>query len=201
MDVERVRASDHGDRTSAMFAVDCTRTILAWNTGCEALLGHPAASAIGRKCHELIAGRLKSGKRVCGASCRPLERARRPGGAADVDLVVSDGRGRRQVLKCSTILLPESAGACAVHCLRPATTAADRDRSASLTVSPNLSHVTRRELEVLRALAAGSSAAEIAASFHVSLLTVRTHIRNLLRKCNLRRQTQLAVLAVKNGLH
>ena len=45
-----------------------------------------------------------------------------------------------------------------------------------------LTELTRRELEVLQHLADGESNAQIAARLYVSVETVKTHVKHLLRK-------------------
>lgn len=56
--------------------------------------------------------------------------------------------------------------------------------------------LSTREREVLRQLAAGHSAAEVAEEFSVSLTTVRAQIRSILAKLDVR--SQLAAVAVLN---
>ena len=59
--------------------------------------------------------------------------------------------------------------------------------------------LTEREALVLRALAEGLSNAEMAASMHVSLETVKTHIKNILHKLHVRDRTQAVVWAYRTG--
>jgi DNA-binding NarL/FixJ family response regulator len=63
-----------------------------------------------------------------------------------------------------------------------------------------LGDLTAREVEIWRHIARGMSNAEIAESLHLSTLTVKTHVTNLLSKLNLRDRTQAVVLAYESGL-
>jgi two-component system response regulator DevR len=60
--------------------------------------------------------------------------------------------------------------------------------------------LTRREMEVLRLLAAGADTAAISAQLHVSPLTVRTHIRSLLSKLDVHSQLQAVAKAQALGI-
>jgi len=60
--------------------------------------------------------------------------------------------------------------------------------------------LTEREKEVLLLIAEGRSNKEIADELHISIKTVKTHVSNLLMKCELEDRTQLAVYAHRNGL-
>jgi len=59
--------------------------------------------------------------------------------------------------------------------------------------------LTEREKEVLFLIAEGRSNKEIAEELHISIKTVKTHVSNLLMKCELEDRTQLAVLAHRKG--
>ncbi|MBH5319265.1 response regulator transcription factor [Paenibacillus sp. GSMTC-2017] len=59
--------------------------------------------------------------------------------------------------------------------------------------------LTEREKEVLLLIADGQSNKEIAEELHISIKTVKTHVSNLLMKCELEDRTQLAVLAHRKG--
>lgn len=66
--------------------------------------------------------------------------------------------------------------------------------------SPDLSSLTERELEVLKAVAQGRNNGEIAADLHLSPATARTYVSRILTKLDARDRTELAILAHRAGL-
>jgi DNA-binding CsgD family transcriptional regulator len=60
--------------------------------------------------------------------------------------------------------------------------------------------LSARERDVLRLLAEGLRAREIAARLGIKTKTVETHRANLLRKLGLRRLAELVRYAVRNGM-
>lgn len=71
-----------------------------------------------------------------------------------------------------------------------------RQRSTNQEESSDL---TAREREVLMLIAEGLSNKEIAEELHISIKTVKTHVSNLLMKCELEDRTQLAIFAHRKG--
>ncbi|MFD7524132.1 MULTISPECIES: response regulator [Paenibacillus] len=59
--------------------------------------------------------------------------------------------------------------------------------------------LTAREREVLSLISDGKSNKEIAEALHISIKTVKTHVSNLLMKCELDDRTQLAIYAHRKG--
>jgi non-specific serine/threonine protein kinase len=72
-----------------------------------------------------------------------------------------------------------------------------RAASAQSSIAPPL---TRRELDVLRLLAEGSSNRDVAARLTISLRTVETHVERILRKLNVANRRQATVWAYAHGV-
>ncbi len=60
--------------------------------------------------------------------------------------------------------------------------------------------LTERETEVLKLLARGQANKQIARSLYIGEKTVKTHVRNILIKLNVRSRTQAALYAARTGL-
>jgi two-component system, NarL family, response regulator LiaR len=58
---------------------------------------------------------------------------------------------------------------------------------------------TEREKEVLLLIAEGKANKDIAEELHISIKTVKTHVSNLLMKCEVEDRTQLAIYAFRKG--
>jgi NarL family two-component system response regulator LiaR len=65
---------------------------------------------------------------------------------------------------------------------------------------PLLESLTPRELEVLQLIAKGQHNQQIADNLHVSLNTVKNHVRRVMNKLKVSDRTQAAVLAIELGL-
>ncbi|MFC5449506.1 response regulator transcription factor [Paenibacillus aestuarii] len=70
-----------------------------------------------------------------------------------------------------------------------------RQRNAA----PEEDGLTSREKEVLLLIADGKSNKEISEELFISIKTVKTHVSNLLMKCELEDRTQLAIYAHRKG--
>lgn len=69
--------------------------------------------------------------------------------------------------------------------------------SNSITEKENL---TDREMEVLRCVARGESNQEIADNLHITVNTVKTHLKNILAKLQVENRTQAATYAIRTGI-
>ena len=60
--------------------------------------------------------------------------------------------------------------------------------------------LSRREREILGLIAAGADQQQIAQELTIAVATVRTHVRNLLRKLNARNRAHAIALALQHGM-
>ena len=60
--------------------------------------------------------------------------------------------------------------------------------------------LSRREIEVLRLLAAGETNGQIAAHLGISINTVERHVVNLYRKIDVRGRAEATAWAIRNGV-
>lgn len=87
--------------------------------------------------------------------------------------------------------------------LSPQITRKLMDRVAGEKPQPaaqSFSALTERELEVLKAIARGSTNSEIAAEMYLSTATARTYVSRILTKLGARDRTELAIMAHRAGL-
>jgi DNA-binding NarL/FixJ family response regulator len=75
-----------------------------------------------------------------------------------------------------------------------------REDLAEAAVAGPPDALTRRQLEVLRALAAGGSNAAIGARLGISEHTVRNHVHALLGKLGAANRTDAVTIAMRRGL-
>ena len=77
---------------------------------------------------------------------------------------------------------------------------AARDSLGEKDSTPALATLTERELDVLRLLASGLSNVEIAEGMHLSVNTVKTHLKHVYRKLDVSNRTEASRWAQLRGL-
>jgi two-component system nitrate/nitrite response regulator NarL len=98
----------------------------------------------------------------------------------------------RRLSEGETLLSPEEL----VEMLR----LASQNREEAREARANIEQLTRREREVLQALASGLSNKEIAQKLHMSVDTERTHMMNILNKLGVHSRLQALLFAARHGL-
>ncbi len=77
---------------------------------------------------------------------------------------------------------------------------AGRSRAEEREARASIEQLTRREMEVLQALAEGLSNKGIAEKLHMSVDTERTHMMNILSKLGVHSRLQVLLFAARHGL-
>lgn len=172
----------------ALLAFGDDLVVRTWNKRAERLTGVPAADALGRHCWELLAAEDAEGNVLCHRGC-PVARLARAGWPLSTrQVIVRTRRGRRPV-RLATVGVRVGRRQRYVHLLR--------ETRSRPTCSARL---TPRQLEVLTLLAEGMPAKVIAARLGISSLTVRNHIRAVLRALDAHSQLEAVARARVGGL-
>jgi DNA-binding NarL/FixJ family response regulator len=69
-----------------------------------------------------------------------------------------------------------------------------------IELSPEWANLTAREREIIALVAQGASNREIASALYIAEKTVKNHLTHILSRLHLRDRTQLAILAVRQGI-
>ena len=191
--------------TDGMFVTDDHQRIVAWSSAAQRMLGFSADEAIGQTCFAVVMGREPDGHPVCGRNCAVTRNARRGRGTAGYDVVAQSRDGGSRCLSNSVLVIdgPDD-GFHVIHLLKEARTApVVRRRTVAVPEAadePMVETLTRRELEVLRHFAAGSTIDEIAGALSISVFTARNHIANVGRKLGARSRLEIVLLGMRRGL-
>ena len=179
------------DSRNAMVLADEDRRIVDINGACLQLLGHRRADVVGRHVWEFVAG---------GPAMTPEEWAaalarRRFSGEAEMlrgdgDMVrvqwgatTEEATGRRLVLVVALSVSGRGRGV--------------REPTGSQRSGGTLSE---REREIVRLVALGGTGPEIADALQISHNTVRTHVRNSMKRTGARSRAHLVAKALGEGL-
>jgi DNA-binding NarL/FixJ family response regulator len=75
------------------------------------------------------------------------------------------------------------------------------NKNSSVTLKKDKDvHLTKKEIEIIRAVAQGMTTKEIASKSFLSVHTVNTHRRNILKKLGFSNTSELVLYAVRNGI-
>jgi PAS domain S-box-containing protein len=207
--------------------VDSTQRIVLWNKGAERLLGYSAKQVLGGLCHQIVAGQCH-GETWCHANCRVGRMLRRRGLPPDFDLLTHTRDGREVWLNICILAIPTEGLPLAVHFVRDVTrdkhneetlesiraalaenATGSKQKGKPLAASALATFLgqptgalllTRREVEVLTFLGRGDASRAIAERMGISLLTVRKHIQNALRRLGLHSRVAAVSFAIRHGL-
>ena len=184
----------------AYVLTDSRGRVRMFNEAAGALFACDPDDAVGRRCWGVVGLQTPDGGALCRARCCVRGRL-----AADVPCLRQRARrmpasGVAQELDVFSMKVEADGRSWGVlHLFSPVQT--DETRQPVLPTPPpdslqGLSLLTRREKEVLRALAAGQSTEGIAADCFISAATVRNHIRSILRKLRVHKRLDAVLVWV-----
>jgi PAS domain S-box-containing protein len=188
--------SEHGSLDDALahtadgaFVIDREGRIVVWNRAAEKLLGYSAREALGRPCCDIFVGRDDNGNRLCYRGCHVMNLIRLGDPVQSFDMQSRTKSGRPIWINVSTLTSPNGpGGGLTTHLFRDVTATKEllhviQERLAAPPEPVDgAGSLTRRELEVLRLMAAGANTRVVSERLHVSPATVRNHVQNILGK-------------------
>lgn len=198
-----------------VFVTDRHNRIVFWNGSAERLLGFSAEEAVGGPCAGVLRGCDTFGNRYCSDSCPVTQMAARSETVRNFDLHLFAKDGREIVVDVSilTFTVPPPDRFFLAHVLHPSELRERRvsddepvapPRSALVAVkeSPDARarKLTPREVEVLGMIAAGVPTPEIASRLHLSVLTARNHVQNILDKLEVHSKAEAVAFAFQKRL-
>jgi DNA-binding CsgD family transcriptional regulator len=192
--------------TTPAFVTDLGGHVLLWNRAMERLLDRPRKEALGRHCHDLLAGRDIFGNRFCHESCSVRCMMRKEEPVQGFDIVVPSRARGPQTFRVS-ILEVESTDADErriVHLLTPAESPRSEEtrsapRPTGAAASGGNPRLTARENEILECVAAGLQNKEVAQKLGISVATARNHVHNILEKLEVHSKLEAVSLAFREG--
>lgn len=204
--------SQVAEAAEAAFIVALDGTVVSWNAAAAELFGIPRWQAIGAPCPSLVRGRTAQGQVVCCAGCSVLQIAASGRSASPMDLSVPARRGAgRRTLRVHVVTLKDQDGQprAVLHLVEDVDEQRRRERIGErfllLTEERQTGErapcaaLTPRELEVLRLVAEGQTAREVAQRLGIRYTTARTHIQRILSKLGAHNRVAALARALETG--
>lgn len=190
------------------FAMRPDGKIVLWNTAAGKILGYSAQDSIGRHCYDVCAGLDDNGNRLCYQGCHVMNLVKLGDPVRNFDMQTRTKAGRPLWVNVSTLTVARKRAIdrLIIHLVRDVTATKElltlvHDRRSEPDPKPDSKcSLTRRELEILRLIAAGVATKRAAERLHVSPSTIRNHIQSVLRKLGVHSRLEAAVYATKHGL-
>lgn len=199
----------------AVFVTDRWNRIVFWNDAAGSLLGFDAGEAVGADCDRLLHGGDVFGNRYCSPNCPIMQMANRGEAVHKFSMTIRAKEGK-VVPADMTVLQLRSARPdeyWLAHILDPAPGIDAHAAPEGTPAPPKALHLvaresadvrarklTAREVEVLGMLAAGRTTPEIAERLHISQLTARSHIQNILEKLEVHSKAEAVAFAFQKNL-
>ena len=215
MDAPRIVKQSSGPAV----ATDEENRVISLNQAASKLLGYNNRQACGRNLHELMQARDANGNRLSAKQYDFFDMVSRSEPVRSFDLEVQTASGDPLRVAVSVIVVLESAGTDyeLVYLLRPiyrrrkADEAIERILALRGTATEDPLHLrgtnskqthdlTTRQIEILRFMARGAQAQEMASTLGISVNTVRTHIQRILKRLGVHSQLEAVAAAFRERL-
>ncbi len=197
-----------------VFATDRHLNMIFWNLSCERLFGFEEEEIVGTACASALGGCDAFGNRYCSEHCPVTQMAARGETIRHFGLRLRAKDGRMIPMDVSVLHLAVRSPDHFVlaHILKPSEPqmhvpeapheAPPRPMLVSVRESPDARarRLTTREVEVLGMLAAGRSTPEIGGRLHISTLTARNHIQNILEKLEVHSKAEAVAFAFQQHI-
>ena len=192
----------------ALFITDENQRIRAWSPGAQRVLGFSAEEVVGKRCYEVVMGRHPEGHPVCSETCPVTRNAQHGRGTSAYEVMSRSRDGASHYLSTSVLVLEEKRGTFrVVHLMHesketpPTRLSGEIPRPAEADEDCGTAEqLTRRELEVLREFAKGSSLEAVAETLSISVLTARNHATNIQHKLGVKNRLQMVLEGMRRGL-
>jgi PAS domain S-box-containing protein len=187
--------------------VNADGRIAFWNRAAERTLGYSAREVLGRPCAEVFAAHDEHDNRLCYPGCQVRTLLGLGESVQSFDMRTRTRTGRPVWINVS-VLPVRGEGAerpLIVYLFRDVTASKElltlvHERLAGRPAAEAAEVLTRRELHVLRLMAAGLSTAAMADRLHVSRATVRNHIQHILTKLGVHSRLEAVAYANRHRL-
>jgi PAS domain S-box-containing protein len=192
-------------------AVGSDGRIVLWNRAAERMLGYTARESLGRPCCDVFVGHDDNGNRLCYQGCHVMTLVGLGETIQSFDMKTRSKAGRPVWLNVSILRVADAGpgGPVTVHLFRDVTATKElltlvHERLTAMaereTGADAHGVLSRRELEVLRLLAAGLNTRAAAERLHVSPATVRNHVQNLFAKLDVHSRLEAVAYASRHRL-
>lgn len=201
-------------------ATDADNRILGLNRPATELFGYGLREARGKNLHELMHARDAFGNRLSIRHYAFFEMVSRSEPVRNFDMEVRTASGEPQRVAVSVIVVLEAHGGeyDLVYQLRPifrrrkadeaierllasrGTPAEDPQQLRGNGPPAKAAELTTRQIEILRFMARGAQAQEVASNLGISVNTVRTHIQRILRRLGVHSQLEAVAVAFRDRL-
>lgn len=201
----------------AVFVVRESGEICFWNRAAEVLFGFSSEQVTGKACSAVVKGTGALGTEFCHANCTALQCASGEMRIPNFDLNVTTASGERIWVNVSSIVFSNqrTGQILLVHLARDISKQKERDELFSRMVAISkevealgdaaigavpVPPLSAQELEILRLLAAGKTATQVARNLKISPQTLRNHLHHINQKLRTHNRLEAVMHAMQRRL-